>query len=368
MIVQVKTKALHIGLFIALACFMACLFFVPAYAYAVTSEELFAEADGLLRQIDLLQTTINEEYTKYDTAMAEHDKAMEDAAAASVRIEEEQKRLQQLQTQLATCASSMYKKGSSTSFFDVVLGSASFDEFLTKWDALNAITNQGASLVEQSKQIKANEEAAKAEYEAQIDVAAKKMEEAEKARIQIEATQKALQEEAEKVTEEAVNLLAKEEHEKELARQAELAAEAAEKALQGSNIFSGSELFANPLPNGTITSTFGWRDFNGGSFHRGLDLAAPEGTPYYAAEAGTVIFATYDGGYNGGAGNWVVIVHGNGLISKYMHSSAVHVKVGDRVERGQNIGAVGNTGDSYGAHLHFQVEYNGVAVDPTAFL
>ncbi|MBQ9069108.1 MAG: M23 family metallopeptidase, partial [Eggerthellaceae bacterium] len=123
-----------------------------------------------------------------------------------------------------------------------------------------------------------------------------------------------------------------------------------------------------PLPDGTVSSPFGGRNFRGAEFHMGLDLAAPEGTPYLAAESGTIIAATYDGGYNGGAGNWIVISHGNGLVTKYMHSSKVIVKVGDRVERGQHIGDVGNTGDSFGAHLHFQVEFNGVAVDPTVFL
>ena len=97
-------------------------------------------------------------------------------------------------------------------------------------------------------------------------------------------------------------------------------------------------------------------------------MAAPEGTPYYAADSGTVMYATNDGGYNGGAGNWVVISHGNGIVTKYMHSSATFVQPGDFVERGQNIGLVGNTGESFGAHLHFQVEIDGVAVNPLNYI
>lgn len=352
--------------FLALLFVFACL--LPCESWAVTSEELFAEADGLMLQIDLLQTNVNEQYEAYNQAMAEHDQAMTAAADAQVRIEQEQARLQQLQIQLASCANSMYKTGGTTSFFDVVLGSTSFDEFLTKWDAINSITNQGADLVLKSKQVKATEEQAKADYEHQVALATEKMEQAEKARLQIEATQKALKEEAEKITEEAVNLQEREKKEEEAARQAKAAAEAAEKAIQGGMALSGSKLFENPLPTGAVSSSFGYRNFRGTEFHMGLDLSAPEGTPYYAAEEGTVIFATHDGGYNGGAGNWIVITHGNGLISKYMHSSKVLVNVGDRVERGQHIGDVGNTGDSFGAHLHFQVEYNGVAIDPTVML
>lgn len=128
---------------------------------------------------------------------------------------------------------------------------------------------------------------------------------------------------------------------------------------------AGGGVLGNPCPAGTVTSGFGMRD---GAMHNGTDFGAPEGTPYYAAEAGVVVNATYDGGWNGGAGNWVVIDHGGGLKTVYMHSSKVYVSVGQRVERGQNIGAVGNTGDSYGAHLHFEVRVNGAAVDPLGYL
>ena len=129
----------------------------------------------------------------------------------------------------------------------------------------------------------------------------------------------------------------------------------------------GPGYFTNPCPTASSSSGFGYRTFDN-SFHQGIDMAAPEGTAYYAADSGTVMYATNDGGYNGGAGNWVVIAHGNGIVTKYMHSSATYVVPGDYVERGQNIGAVGNTGQSFGAHLHFQVEVNGVAVNPLNYL
>ena len=67
-------------------------------------------------------------------------------------------------------------------------------------------------------------------------------------------------------------------------------------------------------------------------------------------------------GYSSSAGNWVVIDHGNGLVTKYMHHSSICVSAGQYVERGQQIGAVGSTGQSTGPHLHFQVELNRVAV------
>lgn len=128
-------------------------------------------------------------------------------------------------------------------------------------------------------------------------------------------------------------------------------------------VVSGNGQFTNPCPGAYVSSTFGYRDFDG-AFHKGLDLAAGEGTPTYAAAAGTVVTA----GWSDSAGNWVVINHGNGLTTKYMHHSAICVSEGQTVSKGQQIGYVGNTGNSFGAHLHFQVEQDGAAVDPQSYL
>ena len=128
-------------------------------------------------------------------------------------------------------------------------------------------------------------------------------------------------------------------------------------------VVSGSGQLSNPCPGASISSTFGYRTFDN-SYHNGLDLAASSGAPTYAADDGTVIIA----GWSDSAGNWVVIDHGNGMVTKYMHHSALAVSAGQSVSRGQQIGYVGSTGYSTGPHLHFQVEMNGSAVDPQAYL
>ena len=129
------------------------------------------------------------------------------------------------------------------------------------------------------------------------------------------------------------------------------------------NVVSGNGQFAHPCPGAVVSSTFGYRTFDN-SFHNGLDLAAPEGTPTYAADSGIVLYARW----SDSAGNWVVIDHGNGFVTKYMHHTSYTVTEGQYVEKGQQVGYVGNTGNSFGAHLHFQVELNGTPVDPQLYL
>lgn len=122
--------------------------------------------------------------------------------------------------------------------------------------------------------------------------------------------------------------------------------------------------FADPCPGAVVTSTFGYRSFDN-AFHKGIDLGTgSENIPTYAAEAGVVTYA----GFSNSAGNYIIIDHGDGLVTKYMHHEELYVKKGQQVTKGQQIGLSGTTGNSTGNHLHFQVEENGVAVDPMLYL
>ena len=116
-----------------------------------------------------------------------------------------------------------------------------------------------------------------------------------------------------------------------------------------------------PLPGHTyISCNFGDDDAYGNSGHRGTDIPAPEGTPILAAHSGTVIIS----GWNNSYGNQVLLDNGVGLSTRYAHMTAAAVSAGETVTAGQVIGYVGNTGDSTGFHLHFEVMQNGVRVNP----
>ena len=99
-------------------------------------------------------------------------------------------------------------------------------------------------------------------------------------------------------------------------------------------------------------------------FHNGVDFASPKGTAIYAAYDGQVAAATY----SATMGNYVFIDHGDGLYTIYMHASALYVKKGDVVAKGDTIAAVGSTGRSTGNHLHFSVRLNGSYVSPWGYL
>jgi len=98
--------------------------------------------------------------------------------------------------------------------------------------------------------------------------------------------------------------------------------------------------------------------------HTGLDFTGPVGQAIQAADSGKVVEASSAGAY----GNMIEIAHGNGTRTRYAHLSAISVKKGERVQRGQRIGALGSTGNSSGPHLHFEVLVDGDQVNPQRFL
>lgn len=119
--------------------------------------------------------------------------------------------------------------------------------------------------------------------------------------------------------------------------------------------------YIKPLSGGTLTSYFGPR---WGRNHEGVDWGVSTGTPIYASSGGQVISA----GWNGGYGYSVLIQHPDGRRTRYAHMSKITVSYGEYVDQGERIGLSGNTGNSTGPHLHFEMIINGVEVDPLKYL
>ncbi|MDX2396383.1 M23 family metallopeptidase [Streptomyces sp. NPDC054904] len=152
-----------------------------------------------------------------------------------------------------------------------------------------------------------------------------------------------------------------------VAVQAQAQAKAAAKAAGGKN-----STWKKPVKRYTLSATYG----KGGSMwshkHSGQDFAVPVGTPVVATAAGTVVKAGPNGGGDGPAyGNAIVIKHANNKYSQYAHLSKIQVRVGQKVGADQRIALSGNTGNSSGPHLHFEIRTTpnyGSAINPVAFL
>lgn len=124
--------------------------------------------------------------------------------------------------------------------------------------------------------------------------------------------------------------------------------------------------FAWPLTTGYISSSFGGRTLSNGdtSYHYATDIACSTGTPIYSSNSGTVLRSEWHNSY----GNYVLIDHGNDITTLYAHMSVRTCVPGQVVSRGDKIGEVGNTGYSFGSHLHFEYRISGQRVDPEIYV
>jgi len=113
--------------------------------------------------------------------------------------------------------------------------------------------------------------------------------------------------------------------------------------------------------SGSINSLFGPRN---GSFHDGVDIGAPEGTPILAVADGEVVYSSQLRGY----GNLVIVRHASGIVSVYAHNQSNLVREGQKIERGEVIARVGSTGRVTGPHLHFEIRKNNAAQDPILYM
>ena len=260
----------------------------------------------------------------------------------------------------------------TTNSLVMLLSSKSISEFLTRSEYLERIAEHDKQIVEELRvELLALEEEKKA-LEEEKAVLEEEKAELEKEQAELE---KQLKEAKSSIQDLSAMQKEYEANYKELSEmQKQIQAELLDiyKNLNTSNgAYVGGEMMW-PVPGfSKISSYYGWR-FNNTDFHTGVDITGSgvHGAPVVAANTGTVVHTKtcpYNG-YSYGYGTYVIVDHGGGITTLYAHLSAIDVKVGDLVVMGQQIGRVGNTGWSTGAHLHFEVRKSGSAVNPISYI
>lgn len=271
----------------------------------------------------------------------------------------------------------MYEKGDAL-YMELIFSATSLSDTMNKADYIEALSAYDRNQLDEYVRTRELIALCKAELEAQREVL-------DEAKIAVEAEEVSVnsliaEKEAQIVsvsedisTKEAAikeyeDMIAAENAEI-MALEKAVAEEKARLAAENANARSyDGGMFANPCPGyRKLSDDYGNRihpTLGIQKFHNGIDLAAPSGTPIYAAYDGDVVAADY----SSSMGNYIMINHGNGLYTIYMHCSALYVSKGNSIYKGQNIAAVGSTGRSTGPHLHFSVRLNGNYVSPWNYL
>ncbi|MBQ7918997.1 MAG: peptidoglycan DD-metalloendopeptidase family protein [Lachnospiraceae bacterium] len=271
----------------------------------------------------------------------------------------------------------MYVQGEQR-YLELLLTSSSFSDFLNRAVYVNAIAQYDQDRLDEYVQTREYVELCEEQLRLQKEIL-------DATKVAVEEEQAALEELIDQKRNEIEKYEASisnkeesiEEYEAMIAEQDELIKELEEAVIaeqkkilaqQGSVVIYDGGQFKFPLASYTrISDDYGWRIhpiLNTKQFHNGVDFAAPKGTAIYAAYDGEVVAATY----SATMGNYVMINHGSGLYTIYMHASALYCSKGDVVVRGETIAAVGTTGRSTGNHLHFSVRKDGSYVSPWNYL
>ncbi len=286
-----------------------------------------------------------------------------------VQISDNEEKLAQLQAEyekrsktLANRIIAQYESGDIT-YLDFLLSSESLTDFISNYYMIGEIADMDVTLLnkmentkKEIEQTKKQLETDKANVETQMTTLQAKKNEREQYKNQLSQEEKDLQAKREEYDKELDNI------KNEIKRLS-----------QSSNnpTYMGGGVMAWPVPGWPLSSTpgnlFGYRIhpiYHDWRLHTGVDIAAPTGAKFVAAETGTVIIAGWYGGY----GQCVVINHGGGVTTLYGHCSALYVSTGQSVAKGTTIGAVGSTGNSTGPHAHFEVRKNGTPVNPLPYI
>lgn len=352
--------------------------------------ELSAQQEALLQKLRETEDSINtamerkqyvDQLIKNTTQKIQTAEAMiadldSQIEAKEAQIEETEKRIEAQREAFLNRMAALHEDGNA-SYLELVLGSTDIATLLTKVDYVN-------SMMEYDKKVIGDLTSSKEELAKTVESleASRKAQEDAKALLEEERSyNESLASESESIIAqlEGDNAEWQAQYDSAVAAEAQLDAELQEyiREMQSANqnnpvfepgsvddsgqLYVGGE-FAWPLPVGVgyISSNFGSRTLNGVSdYHAATDIAAPQGTQIFASNGGIVLRAEWHDSY----GYYVLIDHGDGISTLYAHMSLLNASAGQTVAQGQVIGYVGNTGYSFGAHLHFEYRINGERVD-----
>lgn len=345
------------------------------------------EVDSVLLEIEELDGEISAKEEEIETLNTELTNLNNEISELEAKLNEEQEKYDEQYDTLCKRLVAQYKMG-NTSYLDVLLNSKSLSDFISRYYIIGKIADYDTKLLDQIEEQKTTIENSKKEVETKKSEVSEKQAQVktEELRLsnaranknkyvsQLTDEQKALQAQIDKYNEEMKQT---ERELQEIARQSQSSSSG------GGYVYTGG-LLDWPCPvYSRISSYFGGRNSPGGGVgstnHKGIDIAAAGGNKIVSAESGTVIKVSNTCTHNygktpstrcgcgGGYGNYLMISHGNGLVTLYAHCSTISVSVGQTVSKGQQIATVGTTGYSTGNHLHFGVLLNGTYVNPMSY-
>ncbi len=337
-------------------------------------EQSKSDLTAFVQQLDGQLADIQENIKKYNTMITEKEKEIEETARD---LDEAQARQELQYAAMKKRIQFMYERSDSF-YMETLFGSNSIAGIVNRADYIEALSRYDREKLDEYVETRKYVELCKEELEVEKQL----LDEAREAVEREEANVNSLIGEKEaQIVSVSGDIANKEaaikEYEDMIAQEnAEIAAlekaVAEERArLEAENaqarVYNGG-MFAWPCPGyKRISDEYGNRMhpiLGVEKFHNGLDMAASSGTPILAAYDGDVVAAAY----SGSMGNYIMINHGSGLYTIYMHCSALYVSKGQTVSKGQNIAAVGSTGRSTGPHLHFGVRLNGNYTSPWNYL
>ena len=341
-------------------------------------DQVEKEIDGLKAEKSTIQSYINQLDQQMNTLSGEIAAFEKKIEEKITDIEETKEALEKAKIACEEQYASMKMRiqfiyeNPSESLIEVLVSSDNMAEFLNRADHVASMSDYDRQmmekLIETKEEIALKEETLEAELEELEMMQAELETQKKKVNDSINAKKGELSAKAAQIGEASDE---QGDYEEQLEEQEKLLSEIEDQIAKAANpnVYEGSATgFIWPCPSYTrISSYFGPRPQpvpGASTNHKGVDLAAPYGANILASAAGVVTTSKY----SSSAGNYVVIAHGNGISTVYMHASSLLVSVGDVVEQGQVIAKVGSTGYSSGNHLHFGVIKNGSYVDPLGYI